>query len=186
MDFFKKNINETISLIITFIIILILGTGFFELGSFNFFTYTISVNNIAAVLLFMIQLIIRNNKKTNIIIEIKRFSKDELFYMISYYLQIFLYFVLFVSIGSIKLLFGIVIISLELIIILSKFYVNYNQEFTRDILTYWRIKEIHLSILFFLLMLNNMPFEIYGLPVLEIIVITYIFMQANLIYKIYE
>ncbi len=79
-----------------------------------------------------------------------------------------------------------IIISLELVIVLSKFYVNYNQEFSRGILKYWKLKEIHLMLMFFLLILNNMPFEMYGLPIVEIVVITYIIIQANLIYKIYE
>ncbi len=186
MNFIKENINEGLDLLITIFIILLLGTSLFELGDINVFNYSLSINNILAAGLLIFYLFIRNNKKTNMIVELQRFSKDELFYMIVYYIHDFSLIILFISIGSLNFLLGIVIVSLELVIILSKFYVNYNQEFSRDILKFWRLKEIHLVIMFFLLILNNMPFEMYGLPIVEIVVITYVILQANLIYKIYE
>ncbi len=186
MNFIKKNIKEGIDLLITLLIVLLLGTSLFELGSLNLFNYNININNIVAAGLLVLYLLVKNSKKTNMIVELQRFSLDELFYMIVYYIHNFSLIILFITIGSLNFLLGMIIVSLELVIVLSKFYVNYNQEFSRGILKYWKLKEIHLMLMFFLLILNNMPFEMYGLPIIEIVVITYIIIQANLIYKIYE
>ncbi len=186
MNFIKANINEGLDLLITILILLLLGTSLFELGTVSILNYNLGVNNILAAGLLVFYLFIRNSKKTNMIIELQRFSKDELFYMIVYYIHNFSLIILFITIGSLNFLLGIVMVCLELVILLSKFYANYNQEFSRDILKYWKLKEIHLVLMFFLLILNNMPFEMYGLPIIEIVVVAYVIFQANLIYKIYE
>ncbi len=85
MNFIKSNIKEGIDLLITLLIVLLLGTSLFELGSLNLFNYNININNIVAAGLLIFYQVVKNNKKTNMIVELQRFSLDELFYMITYY-----------------------------------------------------------------------------------------------------
>lgn len=174
-----KNLKELSKIIILFIITIILTLPVFQIQ--NKLILTISV-----VLLYLISIFLTNKNKTKLIIKLQKFTKNELNIMISYYSEIFILLVLNIYLANINILLGIIIMFLELIIFITIIYKNYNKTMTRDIFRFWQIKENMYRVMTILLLLDNMPFSEYNIPMDSLFIIGYIVININLLFKLTE
>ncbi len=177
---------EILSLLLLIMIILLLTTSIFNFEIFYYFNNYISVKNILATILFLIIVVLKNDKKINMIIIYDNFKIKELIYSTEYFGILMSLLILNIYIGNLYFILGLTIVFLEIFIIFSLFYKNSIKEINRNVLKIWKLKDLAFVILMFFLLLDNYPFEIINFPMTTILTFSYLLININTIYKIYE
>ena len=176
--------REIFSIFLTLIILLLFLMPGLSFNYYSYFTFPIYIKNIIAILFFIIIIILKDEKKINMIVFLDRFNKKELYYSYTHYGIIFTLFILMNYLNYLNILILMIIILLEVLIMITLYYMAFNKKLTRDINMYIKVKEVIYICLMLILFLNNYPFEIYNIPMNNILAILYIVVQFNILYKL--
>lgn len=183
---YKEYIKDLLVLVITMLImILVISTSLFP-GIISVGSYYISHSSILAAILFLVLMILKSNEKIALVQDVQRIDTQRLITLLVYKFTYLALIFTFIHTNQISFFIGLLIIfiefvmsSLNMIIAVKK--IQYTG--SKFILS---IRDYIFNILILVLILNNMPFELYSIPIDLIAISLYVTILLYITYSLIE
>lgn len=183
MEKIRKLLPDYTVLGATLLIVLLLGTDLLSFQKVYYHQGYVNVQDILAVVLFLVIIVFENFNKIRLITVLNRFNRDTFRILSVYTISMISLLLLMTILGRIIPLLGMLVIILEVLILIFNMYLNFNKKMNRKILPLVLTKHVHYLVLMLVLCFSDNPFTILNIPMTIILTVTYIVLQANVLYS---
>lgn len=183
----KKEIIEDIVVLVLNLIVLI------GITTVNVFYENIQVGNIyvtytsiIAALALIVLLILRNNSKLTLALNIARIDTARLITILTfnfYYISLTL---AFAVVNHISFMIALIIISCEVVIMILSFLISINNISYTNSKLLLRFKDVFFFLMVIDLIFNNVPFSAYSIPMDQLLISVYVTFISYFIYVLFK
>lgn len=169
----KSYYKDFFMVLLSVVIIILITSQSLLVEKINIGNTYLTIADLVSVVLFVIILILKNNERIFLMFDVLRMDMPRLISLCTHNFIAFSFIITFIYLSEINLFIGIILIFLEFFLLIVNILIMVkNISFTRnrDIL---KIKEYIFSVLILDLILNNIPFEIFAIPVDSVLIATY-------------
>ncbi|MGL5020618.1 MAG: hypothetical protein ACRC5R_01130, partial [Mycoplasmatales bacterium] len=151
-----------------------------EIGNL-YITYT----SIIGAVLLIVLLILKNNNKASLVLNITRIDKERLITILVFNFYYISMIIAFLASNQISFFVSLFLISCELLVIILSLLISFkNISYSIDKLLL-KIRDILFFVLVLDLILNNVPFGAYSIPLDQLLIASYSGLIGFIVYKLF-
>lgn len=180
----KFYIKDFLVFIITITIMVLVNSSSFFPGVVDIGNYYVSYASIVAAILFIILIVFKTNERIILVQDTQRITFDRLITLFVYKFMYIGLIYTFISTNQIGFISGLVLIFMEFAIsIMDLIITNKNVTFSGTKFVF-SARDLIFNVLVLVLILNNMPFQLYAIPADLILISLYLTILVYITYSL--